>query len=207
MNGLEFPTHLLPFARSDIPGCELVRSTQGQWSLRLWGRLEPLWASGFCGGLARARIAIRRVYARRDEDSRWIADFLIAPPEAGADPASINYRALAFGPRPRYEAVPLVLTDYALDGSPDLGSVLSLEVRGPAKVGFFASVLHTLARLALAPREIRFSTRDGDAVASFLLQTLAGRTPSEATQRTLAQTLEAARAASRARVAEASLAG
>jgi len=206
MAGIEQATRLLPFATSDVPGYALTRNTASHWSVRLWGHLGPLWADGFSLGLSQARISILRGYARQDAMGRWIADFLIAPEEGAADPGTHDYLALAFGTHRRDDAAPVVLSHYALDGSPDLGSVLYLEVRGPDRIGFLGSLLRTLARLALAPREMMISTRDGEAVDRFFLQTVSGQVPPDAARRSLAETLESARMASRARVAEASLA-
>ena len=206
MASLETATRLLPFAQSDVPGYALTRNTRSHWSVRLWGHLGPLWADAFSLGLSQARIGILRGYARQDSTGRWIADFLIAPDEGGSDPASLDYLALAFGAHARDDAAPVVLTHYALDGSPDLGSVLYLEVRGPDRLGFLGSLLRALARLALSPREMMISTRDGEAFDRFFLQTVAGQVPPDQARNALAATLEEARLASRSRSAEASLA-
>jgi hypothetical protein len=48
------------------------------------------------------------------------------------------------------------------------------------------------------------STRDGEALDRFFLQTVGGQVPPDEARRSLALTLEAARTASRARAAEAS---
>jgi hypothetical protein len=205
MPGIEPATRFLPFATSDVPGYAVTRNTASHWSVRLWGHLGPLWADGFSLGLSRARISILRGSARQDAAGRWIADFLVAPEAGAGDPGGIDYLALAFGAESRDDAAPVVLSHYALDGSPDQGSVLYLEVRGPDRIGFLGSLLRTLARLGLAPREMMISTRAGEAVDRFFLQTVGGQVPPDEARRALARTLETARAASRARVAEASL--
>ena len=83
--------------------------------------------------------------------------------------------------------------------------MLYLEVRGPDRLGFLGSLLRALARLALSPREMMISTRDGEAFDRFFLQTVAGQVPPDQARNALAATLEAARLASRSRSAEASL--
>lgn len=206
MAALEHATRLLPFATSDVPGYALTRNTLAHWSVRLWGHLGPLWADAFSLGLSQAHISILRGYARQDASGRWIADFLIAPGEGAGDPASIDYLALAFGNHARDDAAPVVLTQYALDGSPDIGSSLYLEVRGPDRIGFLGSLLRALTRLALSPREMMISTRDGEAFDRFFLQTVAGQVPPDEARRALGTMLESARRASRTRSAEASLA-
>jgi len=206
MAALETATHLLPFATSDVPGYALTRNTHTHWSVRLWGHLGPLWADAFSLGLTHAHLNILRGYARQDASGRWIADFLVATGEGAGDPAGIDYLALAFGSHARDDAAPVVLSHYALDGSPDLGSSLYLEVRGPDRIGFLGSLLRALARLGLSPREMMISTRDGEAYDRFFLQTVGGQVPPDEARRALGAMLEAARRDSRARSAEASLA-
>jgi hypothetical protein len=205
MVALDDTTRLLPFASSETPGYELTRTGHAHFSVRLWGHLGPLWADGFSLGLSQARISIQRGYARQDPSGRWIAEFLIAPEAGAPDPASLDYLDLALRDHGRDEAAPVVLSHCALDGAPDLGSVLYLEVRGPDRIGFLGSLLRTLAKLALSPREMLVSTRDGEAHDRFFLQTVAGQVPPDEARRALGRILEAARTASRARSAEASL--
>jgi hypothetical protein len=199
-------THFLPFATSDVPGFSVTRNTEAHWSVRLWGHLGPLWADSLSLGLSDARISILRGYARQDPSGRTIADFLLAPDAGAPDPASLDYLGLAFGAHGHDDAAPVVLSHFALDGAPDIGSALYLEVRGPDRLGFLGSLLRTLARLGLAPREMMVSTRDGEAFDRFYLQTVAGQVPPDEARRALAATLESARGASRKRSAEASIA-
>jgi hypothetical protein len=198
--------NLLPFATSDVPGFSLTRNTRVHYSVRLWGHLGPLWADSFSLGLSQARVNILRGYARSDATGRWIADFLVAPEEGATDPGSIDFVALAQAAHSPEEGAPLVLTQFALDGAPDLGSVLYLEVRGQDHLGFLGSVLHTLARLALSPRELIVSTRDGQAFDRFYLQTVSGQVPPDEARRALARTLEATLVGSRLRTSETALA-
>ena len=115
--------NLLPFATGDVPGSLLTRNTRVHYSVRLWGHLGPLWADSFSLGLSQARVDILRGYARSDAAGRWIADFLIAPEDGATDPETIDYVALAHGAHGPEEGAPLALTQFALDGAPDLGSV------------------------------------------------------------------------------------
>jgi UTP:GlnB (protein PII) uridylyltransferase len=85
-----------------------------------------------------------------------------------------------------------VLSQYSLDGSTDVGPALYLEVRGPDRLGFLGSLLRSLARLELAPREMHITTSGGEAFDSFYLKTLSGAVPPEAARRALAAGLEAA---------------
>ena len=192
MPALDHRPELLPFAVGDAPGYALTHLTRAHWSVRVWGRLGPYWADAFSLGLARARISIRRGFARQDGEGRWIADFLLAPGTGAPEPSSLDFLSLVLGGSGAEDGGPIVLSDYALDGGPDVGPSLYLEVHGPDRLGFLGSLLHALARLELSPREMLISTSDGEAHDRFLLKTVTGAVPSDATRRVLQRALDAA---------------
>jgi hypothetical protein len=185
MAALDHRTELLPFSQGDVPGYVLNRHTQARWSVRLWGHLGPLWAGSFSLGLSSASIGILRGFARQDGAGRWTAEFLLAPAPGAPSPESIDFLALAFGSTAQDDGRPVRLTHYALDGGPDLGSALYLEVRGPDRLGFLGSLLRSLALLGLSPRQMYISTRDDEAYDRFLLKTVSGGVPSDETRRAL----------------------
>jgi hypothetical protein len=124
-----------------------------------------------------------------------VAEFLITPTAGAPEPTSIDYLALAGNRHPFAEAVTnylevAVLDHYALDGSPDQGSTLYLEVRGPDRVGFLGSLLRCLAQLSLFPREMTIETHAGQVFDRFSLQAVGGRVPSDAARQGLAQALD-----------------
>lgn len=192
MQTLDHRVELLPFAHGDVPGFELTHSTRAHWSVRIWGNLGPFWADAFALGLSSVQISIQRGFARQDGAGRWIADFLLAPGPDAPDPSSLDFLALAFGAPSAGDGAPIVLTHYALDGGPDVGPALYLEVRGPDRLGFLGSLLRSLARLGLSPREMLITTRDGEAFDRFFLKTVSGAIPSEDVRRTLHAWLDAA---------------
>jgi len=192
MAALDHRIELLPFAAGDAPGFALTHLTRAHWSVRVWGRLGPFWADAFSLGLASARISIRRGFARKDGEGRWIADFLLAPGKDAPEPSSFDFLSLVRGRTAPGDGGPIVLSHYALDGSPDVGPSLYLEVHGPDRLGFLGSLLRSLAGLELSPREMLISTSDGEAHDRFLLKTLSGVVPSEATRRLLQASLDAA---------------
>ena len=191
MPALDHRPELLPFAVGDNPGYAVTHLTRAHWSVRVWGRLGPYWADAFSLGLARTGISIRRGFARQDGEGRWIADFLLAPGKDAPDPSSMDLLTLALGGSAS-DGGPIVLSHYALDGGPDVGPSLYLEVHGPDRLGFLGSLLRALARLELSPREMLISTSDGEAHDRFLLKTVTGAVPSEATRRLLQAGLDAA---------------
>ena len=190
MPALEHGTRFLPFAKSDVPGFALTRHTRSHSSVRLWGHLGPLWADAFSLGVSNAHISILRGFARQDAAGRWIAEFLLAPGEGAPDPASLDFLGMALGEQAPADGNPVALTHYALDGSPDVGAALYLEVRGPDRLGFLGSLLRSLARLGLSPREMLVSTRDGEAFDRFFLKTVSGQVPRDDAQRALAKMLD-----------------
>ncbi len=153
MSAFEHRTDLLPFAPGDAPGFAVTHLTQAHWSVRIWGTLGPFWADAFSLGLADAGISILRGFARQDGAGRWIADFVLSPGTASPAPSSLDFLFLASRPPAVRDGGPIVLSHYALDGGPDVGPSLYLEVRGPDRLGFLGSLLHALAGLDLSPRE------------------------------------------------------
>jgi hypothetical protein len=192
MTALDHRGEFLPFAVGDVPGFAVTHHTRTYWSVRIWGTLGPFWADAFALGLSSVGIDILRGFARQDGAGRWIADFVLSPGEDAPDPSSLDFLALAFGAASSADGGPLVLSQYALDGGPDVGPSLYLEVRGPDRVGFLGSLLRSLARLGLSPREMLITTRDGEAFDRFFLKTVSGAVPSDDVRRALEECLDAA---------------
>ena len=184
--------NLLPFATGDVPGFLLTRNTArallgaslGPPRAPLGRQLLP----GPFAGPGRHPPRLRAERCRGEVDRRL--------PDRTRGRSRPTPRPRLCGPRPgrpwSRRGGPVALTQFALDGSPDLGSVLYLEVRGRDRLGFLGSLLRTLARLALSPREMMISTREGEALDRFFLQTVGGQVPPDEARRALARTLEAA---------------
>jgi hypothetical protein len=198
---LDHHSELLPFAAGDAPGFAVTHLTQAHWSVRIWGTLGPYWADALSLGLSDLGISILRGFARQDASGRWIADFVLSPGAASPAPSSLDFVALASRVPVAREAGSLVLSHYALDGGPDVGPTLYLEVRGPDRLGFLGTLLHALAGLDLSPREMLISTRDGEAFDRFFLKTTSGAVPSQEVRHVLEAVLDAAVHESDARVA------
>jgi hypothetical protein len=190
MAALQDSLVLLP-SPTEAPGFRLARSTSAVYSVRLWGPLAPAWTGHFTLGLFHTGINILRGFARQDGEGRWVADFLIAPTDASPDLTTVDYLDLAMREQPAADAVPVSLTHYTLDGSPDQGAALYLEVRGPDRVGFLGSLLRALEDLSLSPRDMTIMTRDREVFDCFWLKTVEGRVPSDEDRRALAGRLDA----------------
>jgi hypothetical protein len=160
------------------PGYRVFATTRSLYSVRLWGPLHPLWADRFTRGLSSVGISILNGFARQESSGAWGAEFLVTPVPGSSDPATIDYISLTLQPPPPY-ASPLVLDGYDVDGSPERGGFLFLEVRGPDRVGFLGSLLRLLSELALVPREMWVATRFGEACDRFLLSSSDGSLPTD----------------------------
>jgi hypothetical protein len=196
MTALGDPLVLLPLSSTDTPGFRVFKNTGALYSVRLWGPLGPLWTGNFTMGLSRLGFDIRRGFARQDRSGPWVAEFLITPTAGATEPGSIDYLGLAADPHPLSEAEPDIhgsaveLNHYALDGSPDQGSTLYLEVRGPDRVGFLGNLLRSLAQVLLFPKEMTIETHAGEVFDRFSLQAVGGRVPSDAARQALAKALD-----------------
>ena len=173
-------------------GFRLFPKTRTLFSVRLWGPLHTLWADHFTRGLSARGLSILNGFARQDATGAWGAEFLITPTPGADDPRGLDFLALTEQAPPEDRA-PLVIDRFAVDGSPDRGGSLFLEVRGPDRVGFLGSLLRALAGLDLVPREMTVVTRVGEACDRFLLTTPGGRLPSDDQRRALEATLEVLR--------------
>lgn len=181
---------LFPLANEGAPGFRVLPNTRALYSVRLWGPLDPLWADHFSLGVSDLGLSILNGFARQDAVGAWGAEFLITPTAGAADPATVDYLALTRAEPVVRQVPPLVLDDYALDGSPERGAALYLEVRGPDRLGFLGSLLRTLAQLDLVPKEMTIGTRDGEAFDRFLVKTAGGQVPSDRARQVLAATLD-----------------
>ena len=184
---------LLPGSEPTSVGCRVTANTHNLFSVRLWGPLHPLWADRFTRGLANVGVSILNGVARLQPSGSWSAEFLVSPVPGGANPETIDYVSLTQPPPPPL-APPLVLDGYDVDGSPEHGGFVYLEVRGPDRVGFLGTLLRILSEQGLVPREMWVATRYGEACDRFLLTAADGRTPTAETQQALEATLLAYRA-------------
>jgi hypothetical protein len=183
---------LFPGAEPDGVGCRVFANSRSLYSVRLWGPLHPLWADRFTRGLANVGISILNGFARLEPSGAWGAEFLVTPTPGAPDPETIDFVSLAQQAPPPH-APPLLLDGFDVDGSPERGGFLYLEVRGPDRVGFLGSLLRILSEQGLAPREMWVATRFGEACDRFLLCRSDGRSPTDEERQALDLALAAHR--------------
>jgi hypothetical protein len=169
---------LFPGSEGGETGYRVFANTNSLFSVRLWGDLHPLWADRFTRGLSNLGISILSGFARREAAGPWGAVFLVTPTPGAESPETVDYVSLTQEPPPPY-APPIVLDGFDLDGSPELGGFLHLEVRGPDRVGFLGSLLRILSERELVPREMWINTRFGEACDRLLLSSADGGSPSD----------------------------
>lgn len=187
---------LLPAAEPTSIGCRVTASTPRLYSVRLWGPLPALWADRFTRGVASAGVSILSGVARLQPSGSWSADFLVSPSAGGDDPATIDYLSFTRDPSAvpsPLHAPPLALDAFDVDGSPDHGGFVYLEVRGPDRVGFLGALLRILGDRGLVPHEMWIATRYGEARDRFLLAATDGRSPSDEQRQALESALDASR--------------
>jgi hypothetical protein len=157
-------------ASGDAPGYHVAEQSATLFSIRLWGRLDAAWAGNLSLGLSLAGFNIMAGFARRNRTDRWVAEFLVSPSDTAPSPILVDFLALSRVAHPEEHPGPVVLTSYALDGSPDQGATFFLEVRGPDRIGFLGSFLRSLSELGVAPTQLALGTRDGEVSDRFLLR-------------------------------------
>ena len=183
---------LFPGAEPGSSGYRVVANTRSLYSVRLWGPLDTLWADRLTRGLSNVGLSILNGFARQEASGLWGAEFLVTPLAGAPDPETIDYISLTHEP-PAPLASQLVLDGFDLDGSPERGGFLYLEVRGPDRVGFLGSLLLKLSELELVPREMWVTTRFGEACDRFLLNSSDGRSPTDEERLALEAALDAHR--------------
>jgi hypothetical protein len=179
---LDQPSAAPTFTISSWPG--------GVHWLKLSGELRPCWAAWLSLGLAAVGVDVLRGRAKRAPGRSWIAELQLRAVEGGADPRSIDFASLAADRPAAAVPVDIGLDSYYVDGSPDSGPSLFLEVRAPDRAGFLGSLLDRLAGLSLLPDEMTIDTRSGRVCDRFQLKTAEGRLPPEESRRALVTVLD-----------------
>ncbi len=190
MTVLDDSLHTHPRPDYARPGASIEAAGQGHHSIRLWGPLPRVWASRFTAGLSRRGLDIQRGFVR-EAVAGWAAEFLVSASDHGSDPHTLDFVALATHEPPDAGHEPVQLTHFNLDGCPDLGCALYLEVRGHDQPGFLGKMLGLLGRHGLSPREMSVSRCDGLVYDRFFLRTENGQIPTDEIRESLDRTLAA----------------
>ena len=167
----------------------------GTYSLRLEGVFPDGWCGRLSLGLSLAGISVVRGFARRIGGGGWVSEFHLLSQDGVADPRTLDPLAFANAPAAPAPPVPIRLDSYYVDGSPESGPYVFLEVRGPDRVGFLGSLLERLRAVWLFPEQMSVETWAGQARDTFYLRPArpGGRLRSEEAARELVAVLEALR--------------
>ena len=177
------------------PRVRILPRGGGTYSLRVEGTFPDGWCGRLSLGLSQARISVMRGFARRIDGGGWVAEFHLIAQDGLADPRTVDLLALANAPAAMGPPVPITLDSYYVDGSPESGPYVFLEVRGPDRVGFLGSLLERLRDVRLFPEQMSVETWAGQARDTFYLRPArpGARLRSEETARELAVMLESLR--------------
>lgn len=168
-------------ARSDASaGCEC--SPDGAlWRLCIWGWFPPDW----CGNLSlhcyAARLSVVAAEALRVRASLWAGVFRLEPSARGASPRAHDFVHMARH-RPTGVATPVAISIESLRIEPVAGGrAARVQVWGPDRIGFLATVLDRMAFCGLHPQELSVrTTPDGRAEDRFVVQGVGGAPPTSA---------------------------
>lgn len=160
--------------------------------LHLKGRIShPHWLVFLLSGLAASTVSVvsgRATQSGLDWEARLMLDFR----SAEAEPASLNYAALAENkPNTPATASPR-LTRYVLSRRAD-GS-LEVQVEGPDQIGFLGRFLGRLSLIMLFPIEIEINTVLGQIHDRVVLRSIGGIAPDESAKTSLETLLKSFRA-------------
>jgi hypothetical protein len=168
----------------------------GTYSLRLEGAFPDGWCGRLSLGLSRASLSVIRGFARRIDGGGWVAEFHLFSQDGLADPRTLDPLAFATAPAAPGPPVPITLDSYYVDGSPESGPYVFVEVRGPDRVGFLGSLLERLRDIWLFPEQMSVETWAGQARDTFYLRSArpGAGLRSEESAREVAAVLESLRA-------------
>jgi hypothetical protein len=174
------------------PRARVLARGAGTYSLRLEGAFADGWCGRLSLGLSQRRLSVVRGFARRIDGGGWVSELHLHAQDGLADPRTMDVLALASAPAATGPPVPITLDGYYVDGSPESGPYVFLEVRGPDRVGFLGSLLERLRDVWLFPEQMSVETWAGQARDTFYLRPArpGARLRSEEAARELALMLE-----------------
>lgn len=176
-------------ARSDS-GFRVSPSANGTQKVELWDVMPVGWLGRFTRAAASISLNIVSGVARRDEHTRWSAEFEVRGAIDG-DVEQIDFLALAREPSESFTLPALELRSFELTRSDDERRALVLTIRARDKMGFLASLLEHLAGLVLFPEEIRIDTFRNEAHDILWLSSVGGQSPAPETEAALRASLVA----------------
>jgi hypothetical protein len=156
--------------RGRAPRARIQPRGGGTYSLRLEGTFPDGWCGRLSVGLSQARLSVVRGFARRVDGGGWVSEFHLLSQDGLADPRALDPLAFASAPATPGPPVPITLDSYYVDGSPESGPYVFLEVRGPDRVGFLGSLLERLRLAWFFPEQMSVETWAGQARDTFYLR-------------------------------------
>ena len=146
--------------------------------LRFEGLFTPGWVGSLGAGLAKHGVSIVRGFAEVNPLGDWEAELLVDRGPSGLLPSPAEILRLADHDVRDYSLPRVELSVGSASRVPDHGGSLLVIVEGQDQIGFLASILTRLARVALFPVEIAVSTTKGRAADRLWLRAPGHREPS-----------------------------
>lgn len=161
-----------------------------RYSLDLRGYLKPGWSGYLAGRLADEKISILRGAGRKISAINWEARFELEMPPFLTMPERLDYCSMASIPPAVRSAVPQVhLERVSVKRDSAHGGSLLVELAGPDRLGFLASLLRVFSFYSLFPVEMEIETLGSVASNRFWLKGIGSLTPTAEDQANLSTAL------------------
>jgi len=169
--------NVLP-APSLSPTATIARISGSRYGLELRGYLKPGWPGCLAGRLADQKISVLRGAGRKISAINWEARLELEMPPLLKMPEQLDYLAMICDPLPTAPLLPGIVL-YKARVTPDernAGSLL-VELSGPDRLGFLASLLRVFSFYSLFPVEMEIETAGNLASNRFWLKRIGSLTP------------------------------
>lgn len=171
--------HPSPPNRSLTPSAALLPIERNRFALELRGYLKPGWSGRLATRLSDEGINVLRGVGRKVSAIDWDARFELLMPASIRNPERLNYLEMACAPfANRPSPGNLILSSRTLHEDDRHNGSLRVEVGGPDRLGFLASLLRVFSFYSLFPVEMEIETVAATASNRFWLKGIGSLTPS-----------------------------
>lgn len=160
------------------PSATIALISGSRYGLELRGYLKPGWSGRLAGRLADEKISVLRGTGRKISAINWEARLELEMPPLLKMPEQLDYLAMVCDPLSARPELPGIVLD-KVSVKPDerhAGSLL-VDLSGPDRLGFLASLLRVFSFYALFPVEMEIETLGDVASNRFWLKGIGSLTP------------------------------
>ena len=141
------------------------------------GTFKPGWLGSLAASIAAHGVSILEGHAECDPLGGWTADLVLERSPTGTLPSELDFVELADRDVSDYGGPRVELCVASTSHVPDHGGSLLVCVEGTDQLGFLATLLTRLAKVALFPVELRIATISGRVSDRLWLRCPGGRAP------------------------------